>query len=258
MNAWRRGVISGLLLSALGLGGCGEPPPPEIQTSIPSVPPVAVQPATAQTLRLDFAEIVPGAELTPLRHLVTARHLRIDSGDEGDGGFILYDRNEQVIYSVSQASQTIIVIPYAEGGKAPPSPFALEERQVKDKILSSVAGSSQPHLDFLAEGELCYSAVVVSGLLPEAQAAEREYLDTLGSEQRLHVDKLPAGMRDPCDLTRNAYVPARHLESGYPVQLWDPSGYRRSLLAFDAAWAADLALFALPEGYERLEIGTLR
>ena len=222
------------------------------------MPPVASQPVTAQTVRLDFEEIVPGAELTPLRHLVTPRHLRIDSGEEGDGGFILYDRDEKVIYSVSQSSQTIIVIPYAEGGEMPSSPFVLEERPVNDKALPSVAGSSQPHLDFLADGELCYSAVVISGLLPEAQVAEREYLDTLGSEQRRHVDKLPAAMRDACDLTRNAYAPTRHLVPGYPVQIWDPSGYRRRLLGFDAAWAADAALFALPEGYERLEIGTLR
>ena len=208
--------------------------------------------------RLDFAETLPGAERTPLRMLVTPRYLRIDSEGEDDSGFILYDRKARVIYSVSESAQTIIVIPYTESAVAPVSPFELEERQVTAPASPGSDRGNSLQVDFLADGDLCFSAVVVAGLMPEAQAAEREYLDTLGSEQRLQADKLPEAMRDPCDLSRNAYAPARHLAQGYPVQLWDSSGYRRSLLGFDAAWPADAALFTLPEGYDRFEMGALR
>jgi hypothetical protein len=258
MNAWHRGVTSGLLLAALGFGGCGDPPPPDIQPSIPPEPPAMDQPVMTQAVRLDFTETLPGAGPTPMRMLVTPRHLRIDSESEGDSGFILYDRNARVLYSVSAAAQTISVIPFAESAAVPTSSFELEERQA---VASATPGSDQRdplQVDYLADGELCFSAIVVAGLLSEAQAAEREYLDTLGSEQRRQADKLPEAMRDPCDLSRNAYAPARHLARGYPVQLWDASGYRRSLLGFDAAWPADVALFTLPAGYEQIEMGSLR
>jgi len=256
-----RGVLitGGLLLLALTLGGCGdEPAAPDEPTGGTATATISSVEAPFTALRLDFEETLPGGEPTTLRMLVTPGHLRIDSDDAGDSGFILYDRVERVIFSVSEASRTIIVIPYVAGEITPELPFTLDERRTTDPATPATAGRSPLQVDFLADGKLCYSTIAVVGLLSEAQAAEREYLETLAAEQRRHVDKLPEALRDPCDLSRHVFAPVRHLAAGYPVQFWDPAGYRRRLLGFDAAWSADPALFTLPEGYERYEMGVLR
>jgi len=61
-----------------------------------------------------------------------------------------------------------------------------------------------------------------------------------------------------CDLSRYAFSTTGHLDIGYPVQFRDPTGYRRGLLGFDATWQADPALFELPIGYARAEMGGRR
>ncbi|HEY5789258.1 MAG TPA: hypothetical protein VIX81_01445, partial [Gammaproteobacteria bacterium] len=205
-------------------------------------------------LQLEFVEQQRGdSEPGPVRMLVTAGHLRIDDGNGADG-YILFDRGTRTLYSVSVEDATVIVIEPVAADPEPPLPLLLEERRVEQLEAPTIGGRQPAQVDFLANGQVCYSAAVVPGLLPEAQAAEREYLEALAGEQRAHVGKLPQQLWDPCDLSRYLFAPVRHLAAGYPVQLWDASGYRRGLVGFEVGAAVDPALFELPAGYEQIRM----
>ena len=208
--------------------------------------------ATGVTL-LTYTEQEAGVEPYPLRILVNAQFMRFDDGYDA-GNFMLMDRDTRTVYSVSHEDKSILVLADYPDTAAIPAGIALAEERDADADAPQIAGTQPVYIRFLANGAVCYHAVVVPGLLDQVSAALAEYATILGNRQFSDMDSVPEDMRTPCFLSRYVYTPARHLHDGLPVSEWDEAGYRRTLVDYRENATVDAALFELPEGYERFRL----
>lgn len=195
-----------------------------------------------------FLEEEPGIEAYPTRMLVTEDFLRMDDGVDG-GDFILFDRKARTISSVSHANQSILrIYPHAVTIE---SPIELEHEEVSrtDPNAPTIGGRAPVHLQFTTNDETCVQVMAVPGLLENVRAALIEYRETLAGEQSLNLYKTPADLQTPCMLSDLIFAPSRHLQGGFPVQQWDPSGYSRALVDYREDAVVDSALFEIPLEY---------
>jgi hypothetical protein len=208
-------------------------------------------PGTSSILLFEEAEA--GVAPYPVRVLVNRDYLRMDDASDS-GDFVLLDRGTRTVYSVSHAERSILVIGPQPGERSVPDTPAVGHDLLSEPDAPPIAGREVLHYVLHADGEVCYEAYVVPGLLDEARRALTEYVVVLAGQHLRDLDKTPEEMRSPCFLARYIHAAAGHLEAGLPVQEWDGTGYRRSLFDFETNVPVSGALFVLPEGYRRYHI----
>jgi hypothetical protein len=208
---------------------------------------------TAAAALLLFDEEEPGTGTYPVRYLVTDDYLRIDDNYDASD-YVLMDRQTSTIYSVSHEYGNVLVI-NRQPAVTPPDSLELKHEPVPDEQAPAIAGRQPQQFRYLANGELCYQAVLVPGLLPAAVAALAEYENLLAGQQVASLENTPVEFRTPCYLSRYIYAAGRHLEQGLPVQVWDNSGFRRALVNFSASEDVSRHLFSVPTDYREITIG---
>ncbi|NIR62094.1 MAG: hypothetical protein GWO02_22725 [Gammaproteobacteria bacterium] len=212
--------------------------------------------AWVESLMLTFQEHEPGIEPYLNRMVINGDYLFSGNPDD-PGSYVLFDRNVRVIYSVSPGDRTILVIPPREVEVEAPMELRLGRERRPDADAPSVGGYAVTHYVFFANGRSCRDVVAAEGLLPEAVAAMREFQTVLAGEQASNLWKRPPEMQEPCGLANNIFAPVRHLEHGFPVLQKDHRGFSRALIEYDTEYAADPALFELPEDYQRYRVEDL-
>ncbi len=186
------------------------------------------------------------------RLLVSPDFLRLDGGGE-DRGYILFDRREQIIYSVNHDDQSILVIdppalPADFDAKAP----AIALRQVTPAEAPEVGGVKPQHWRLLVADASCREAFVLPGMMPRAVAAYGEYLRVLSRQQAQALSAIPAEYQDPCDNALHVFAADALLKKGLPLDIWGGGDYRESLIDFREAFAVQEGAFSLPSGYSRV------
>ena len=221
----------------------------------PADPPAtAVRGNNTQVSMLSYEEQETGTELYTVRVLVSPGFLRLDDG-YAESDFVLLDRHEKTIFSVIHEDQSIMVIENKPNDAALPPDINLTVIRTADKGAPTIAGNQPELLQYLANGEICFQSVAVSGVLETAVAAMVEYAELLADRQLNNMQAVPQNMQTPCFLSRYAYATARHLQYGLPLQEWDSSGYKKSLVDFSENETMPLTLFTLPDGYDRFSPG---
>jgi hypothetical protein len=224
-----------LLLAALTLAACTDKPSP--------------------TIFLSFTESSPDGEY-PVRMLVSDKFLRIEDGDTRDG-FIVFDRAARIIYSVSHAGKSTLVLQARPVTLAAPKQF--EHRVEGEKeTLPPVDGKTVTHYRLLTNRERCFDVYAAEGLLPEAVAALREYHETLAGEQAVMQTNLPAGLQSTCDLADQVFLPARYLAYGFPVRQVNRAGVTRQLVSYQRDVPVEKGIFDLPKEYKQITPAELR
>lgn len=205
---------------------------------------------------LYYAEQEPGGEPYRTRMIVTARYLRMDDGGETKD-FLLFDRREKTLYSVSAADARILVI--APKPISIASPVALAHTLEQDAAAyPAVGGKKVTHYRLLTNQKPCYDLFVAEGMLPEAVQALREYRQILAGQQAATLAGMPEELQTPCDLANNIFAPVRYLDYGLPIRL-DETGVRTSeLVDYKTDFEAGPALFELPASYRRITIEAMR
>ena len=236
----KRRALAGIMVAALLAAGCDKAETPANQSTTVNL--------------LLYQEQEAGIEPYPVRIMVNPAFVRFDDGYAGSD-FMLMERATRTIYNVSHEERSILVIANPPLASGLPDELSLSEVRETDASAPLIAGKQPVHIRFLANGEECYQALVVPGLLPEATAGLAEFAVLLGERQRGDLQLVPADMQTPCFLARYAYAPERHLQEGLPVQEWDAAGYRRSLTDFRREETVSRGLFELPLDYERLQLG---
>lgn len=204
--------------------------------------------SSAQADMVMFVEEEPGIEAYPTRMLVTKDFLRLDDGaDEGD--FILFDRQARTISSVSHGNRSILRI-YPHPVEID-TPIALEHKEISnlDSEAPKIGGKAPLHVSYSTNDETCVQVMAVPDLLEGVRLAMIEYRDVLAGEQALNLYKTPTEMQSPCMLSELVFAPSRHLQHGFPVQQWDPSGYSRALVDFKEGVTVGGGLFEIPLEY---------
>lgn len=205
---------------------------------------------------LSFSESGPDGDVYPVRMLINERFLRIEDGDVRDG-FIVFDRAKKTVYSVSHTDKTTLVL-HAEPVKLnPPKAFAHQVERDGEK-LPDVGGRAVTHYRLLTNREPCFDVYAADGLLPEALAALREYHRTLAGEQAAMQAQVPAGFQSACDLAEYVFLPARHLEFGFPVRQINRAGMMRQLLDFKTGVPVEKGLFDVPADYKQITPAEVR
>lgn len=203
-----------------------------------------------------FVEHEPGAEPYRTRMIVTAGFLRMDGGADSED-FLLFDRADGSIYSVSSGDKQILVIRPRPVEIKPPAKFA--HRVVTDDAgFPAVDGHKVIHYELFTNEKRCYDLYAAEGLLPAAVIALREYRLILAGQQALTLSVTPPEMQSACDLANNVLLPVRHLVHGFPVRLADMTGKTIELVDYKTDFRATAAMLRLPADYKRLTLEDLR
>ncbi len=193
----------------------------------------------------------PGVEAYQSRVLVTAAYMRMDEGGDSDN-FVLFDRKQRTIYSVTHDDETVFVIPERPVAIESPDPIARSDNQLEtDASMPTVAGHTLSHHQLLVNAKPCQEVVAARGLLSGAVEAISEFRTVLAGEHARILPSIPADVRDPCDLALNIFAPTWQMSFGLPVQIWNEGGDSQALVDFNPAAQLDETLFVLPEGYKR-------
>ncbi|USF88191.1 hypothetical protein [Candidatus Endoriftia persephonae] len=202
---------------------------------------------------LVFRVSEPGAEPYISRVIVSDDFLRLDQGASSPG-FILLDRQAEVIYSVNPDDRLVLVFRAEAGGSEAPVQAQLEMRQLELADAPTVAGVQPQEWQISVAGQLCERGLVAPGLMPEARAALQEYQRLLARQQLATLASIPPEFQEPCDLLLNIQRPGLLLQKGLPLQQWSPAGHRQELLDFRRQFPVNRELFVLPESFRRLEM----
>ena len=183
------------------------------------------------------------------RVIVSADHLRLDEGVDGDG-YTLFDRRQEILYNVSLSDRSVQVMQPPFNVPDPSDSLILQEVVELDEQAPAVGGIQPKNVRLLANGELCSELVVLQGVMQETLAALAEFKLALARIQAQALDAMPLSGRSPCDLAANVYAADRSLQFGLPIHERS-AGRSQTLVDFDADFDADSALFSLPESFER-------
>lgn len=238
----RYGVLASLAIALLGTA-CNQ-----------SEAPSGEQPENAVNVSIiTFLEQEAGTDPYPVRVLVSPEYVRLDD-DYDESDFVLLERRSRTLYSVAHESRSVLVIknqPFS--GSMPPDMTLTEERSI-DEDAPTIAGKQPIQVTYLANGTPCYQAISVAGLLDSAVAGMSEFSTVLAERQLGNLDTVPDSIQTPCFLSRYGYAPERHYSHGLPVQVWDESGFNRSLTDYRAGETVAAALFEIPGDYQRLQL----
>lgn len=203
---------------------------------------------------LSYEEREAGTDSYIVRILVSPGYVRFDDGYAASD-FALLDRQSRTVFSVSHEDRSILVIENQPHDTVPSPAIELTVSRTIDADAPVIAGRQPVQIDYLADGDMCFQAVTVPGIMGEAVAGMAEYAEVLAERQLNNMESVPASMQTPCFLSRYVHAPSRHYRDGLPVQEWDETGYFRTLTDFGANETVPAALFVLPAEYERFSPG---
>jgi hypothetical protein len=199
-----------------------------------------------QAIVIHFTESEQAGEPSPVTYTITGDYLRIDDTPHGKD-YILLDRQQQAIYSVSADEQQIIKIK-----KVPVTikkPFALNI-QIKpvdtEKNAPQINGKNIQHHQYLVNDKHCMELVSVPGLLPEALSALKEFRIILAGQQAETLRSIPGDLHEACDLVINTFQPTLYLEKGFPI-LEKEADSIRIMINYNEQKKVSASLFALPD-----------
>ncbi|MCG7874248.1 MAG: hypothetical protein N0C81_09990 [Candidatus Thiodiazotropha lotti] len=205
---------------------------------------------TLQVQRLHYEVTETGQTPYLSRMLVTEQMVRIDQGSD-TADFILFDRAEQVIYSVDSEERTVLVIK--------PKPVNQPDTRLPEiKVLAKdageaplVAGRKAQHWALQVNGQPCQEAMVLPEMMAMSVAAQVEYLGLLAEQHKISLSGIPMAYRDECADAIQVYAPDALLGKGLPLRLWDINGNQQALTDYRESETVDADLFTLPEAYTR-------
>lgn len=254
-----------LVTLVCGLAACGDDSPPPVTSGTAPEPgeakvvdaaPVAVTKSRGIFLRYDVFE--PNVEPYQTRVVITDEFMRIDD-DNDPRNFVLMDRKQNLVYSVSDENDAILIVPHEQVTLERPFPIANSEQRIVENETPMIDGKPIVRYVFEANKQVCYDAVIAEGLLPDAAAAWTQYLRILSGQHALTIQNVPADVITACDLELYIFNPGMHMVHGLPINEVDPNtGYRRQLVEFEDDYEVDPARFVLPEGFGRITINEMR
>ncbi len=199
-----------------------------------------------------YTEQEVGNEPWEVRYIITDRYLRSDQGDDSVD-YMLMDRHTKQIYNVVEDSETILNIDgQGEIGKRPDD-LVIEVRDSHDSKAPKLEGMDSTTLELFAGGKLCYSSIVVEGLMEDTRKAFEMFADALAVQQERSKGNTPKEYLTPCFLARYLYEADFDVALGLPILTWGPDGERRQLLRYERDVPVNDALFELPKDYEHFQ-----
>lgn len=200
-----------------------------------------------------YMEREAGVEPYPVRIIVSNEFVRLDDGYAASD-FVLLDRKSRTLYSVAHENRSVLIIENQPSAASLPDAITLTEDHTTDDEAPRIAGKQPVHTRYMANDATCFEAVSVEGLMADTVAGMQEFAMALGDRQLANMHTVPESMQTPCFLSRYVYTPGRLYAQGLPVQLWDDTGFYRSLTDFIDGEQVTDDLFEVPDDYQDLSL----
>lgn len=172
-----------------------------------------------------------------------------------DGGYILFDRHKQTIYSVSPSNKSVFVINPKKITIDPPIAIDYQAHAQPSSAIPKVSGRTATHYRYDANGEHCYDAVTLEKtFLPGVVKALKEYRTVLAGEHASTLHRMPSETYEACDLAVNIFHATQHLDTGLPLREWDQKGYLKFMVDYRIGAKFDKSKLTVPEDYKKFSI----
>ena len=209
----------------------------------------------ARGVKLVYQEYEQGVEPYRVTYTISGDYLRIDDAAD-QSGFIVFDRKENTIFSVSHFDKSILVM-----DKSAPLELDaefkidIEYKQIEDapKIAGRSVYSFRVNAIAETSSETCMDIQLVPGLLPQVSALLQSFQQTISAQQVGNLDKTPEELRTPCYLVDQVYNTGEYYNRGLPIQEWHSSGRIRQLLGFEEI-EVDTSVFTVPADYRQFSL----
>ncbi len=204
-------------------------------------------------LMLMYQESEPGMEPYMTRVLVNKQFMRLDDGVD-QSNFTLYDRKQNVIYTVSHENQTIMQVQSVNSKHKIERKLSLDAKKLDDASLPAIEGKQPIHYQLQVNDKTCADVYVIKGLHEEAMLAMAEFKRILASIHLSTINNTPADMQDECFLAHDVLSPSRSMQFGFPILEQGADGVSRLLVDYDRAYKAASDVFSLPPNYRLINM----
>lgn len=178
------------------------------------------------------------------------------SDERAPNDFLLFNRSNKTIYSVTHGNKTVFVIKPREVKGPPPIKIEYVAKSQPSSAIPKVSGRVATHYQYSANGKQCYDAVTLeASFLKEVVAIVKEYRQVLAGEHASTVNSMPVDTHDACDLALNIYHATQHLDTGLPMREWDQKGYLKFMVNYQLNYKMDVAKFEIPKDYNEFSLG---
>lgn len=215
---------------------------------------------TQEVYQLNYVEREPGTDDYEVTMLISDRFIRIDETGE-NSGFIIYDDEKKVIYSVGHQDKSILVISQHEFSESSsPVKANVEYLQladaptVSDKHIFNYRVFVNKGTGVVDKEETCTDIQLVEGLLPEVRGILQNYQKVMSGQQVKMTDNKITEMQTSCFYVDQIYNTGAYYEKGLPIQEWH-SNDRSKILTTYKKISVVSNKFKIPENYRQFSVG---
>ena len=208
-----------------------------------------------QVYQLEYLEREQGVDEYETVMLVSDRFIRVDQTGEADG-YIIYDDSKKVIYSVSHADKSVLVIKQQAFSEADsPVKKQVEYLQLADapKISDHTVFNYRVHVAGDDE-ETCTEVQLAENLLPEVTGMLKNYQLVVSGQQARMTDNKITDMQTACYYIDQIYNTGAYYDKALPIQEWHSNESSKILTSYkEISVSSDK--FTIPENYRQFSIG---
>ncbi len=206
-------------------------------------------------VKLVYQEQEQGVDPYPVTYTITSDYIRIDD-DPDNSGYIIFDINKNVIYSVSHYDQSILVIPeYPLKQHKPDFEIDIEYQVLKNAPTISGKQVYTYRVNAIdgVKSETCMDIQLVPGLLPDVAKSLQSFQKIISGQHVNNLEKTPEEFRTPCYLVDQVYNKGDYYSKGLPIQEWRSNEKKRLLLNYEEV-EIDASMFVIPQDYRQYSL----
>jgi len=209
---------------------------------------------SVNAVKLTYQEQEQGVDPYVVTFTISSEYLRIDDADKS--GYIIYDINENKIYSISHYDQSILVIPqYPVTEFKPDFQLDIEYKLLENAPLISRKKVYNYRVNAVTDVtiETCMDIQLVPGLLPEVTKLLQSFQQITSGQHALNLEGTPEEFKTPCYLVDQVYNKGDYYSKGLPIQEWHSNEKRRQLMNYEDA-EVDAEIFKIPQEYRQYSL----
>ena len=206
-------------------------------------------------VKLVYQEQEEGVDPYLVTFTVSGDYIRIDD-DSDNSGYIIFDINNNRIYSVSHFDKSILVIEqYPETKHNPDFEIDIKYRVLENAPMISGKQVFNYRVKAIASeaSDICMDIQLVPGLLPEVSKSLQSFQKIISGQNVNSLENTPVEYQTPCYLVDQVYNKGVYYSKGLPIQEWHSNEKRRQLMNFENA-EVDAAIFKIPQDYRQYSL----
>ena len=205
--------------------------------------------------KLTYMELEQGIDPYRVTYTIASDFIRIDDHSD-DSGYIVYDKKNNKVYSISHFDQSILVIPeYPVKAFDPPFKLDIEYKALEGapEISGKKVYNYRVKAVTSVTSETCMDIQLVPGLMTEVAASLQAFQKIISAQHVHNLDSTPEEFRTPCYLVDQVHNRGDYYSKGLPIQEWHSNEKQRQLMNFEDV-RVDASIFDIPAYYRQYSL----